>query len=271
LGCATSGRPLTKDHEEGVVDNETLQAHMLSTYNSLRFGMFVIAAAAPIVIVLWGFLFHVDWLNSISAYYFAPTADKWVYSAYPTRVLFVGILFALGSFLYLYKGFSTRENVALNCAGACALGVALFPMYRETGYLPFSNILHFSFAILLFVCMAYTAIFCHEDTLRFVTDVNRRKHYKVVYHVIGLFMGLFPLVGLIMAVIFNAMQRHVFWIEAAGIWAFAAYWFIKSKELEESQAEVKAAAGRLTQPPPAQSSSQPPAVYDPKGEPIAQV
>jgi len=250
------------------VEKETLQMHMLSTYNSLRFGMFAIAAAAPIAIVLWGFLFHVGWLNSISAYYFAPTADKWVYSAYPTRVLFVGILFALGSFLYLYRGFSTRENVALNAAGACALGVAVFPMYREVDYLPFSNILHFSFAILLFICMAYTAIFCHEDTLRFVADANRRKHYKVVYHLIGLFMGLFPLVGLVMAALFGAMQRHVFWIEAAGIWAFAAYWFTKSQELKESQAEVKAATGTLTQPPPGPSSNQSPASFDPKGEPI---
>ena len=213
------------------MNNQTLQMHMLSTYNSLRFGMFAIAAATPIAIVLWGFLFHIDWQNSISAYYFAPSADKWIYSAYPSRVLFVGILFALGSFLYLYKGFSTREDIALNLAGLCALGVAVFPMYSETGYIPFSNILHFSFAILLFVCMAYTAIFCHEDTLQFVADPDRRKHYKVAYHIIGLFMGLFPLTGLILAVMSGAIQRQVFWIEAAGIWAFAAYWFTKSREL----------------------------------------
>jgi hypothetical protein len=253
------------------VDNKTLQGHMLSTYNSLRFGMFAIAAATPIAIVLWGFLFHVHWLDSISAYYFAPNANKWVYSAYPTRVLFVGILFALGSFLYLYKGFSKREDYALNLAGFCALGVALFPMYSEADYLPFSNILHFSFAILLFICMAYTAIFCHEDTLQFLADANRRNYYKRVYHLIGLFMVLFPLVGLILAASFNAMERHVFWIEAAGIWAFAAYWYTKSKELKESEVEVKAATSTLTQPPPARSSSQPLGVFGSKGEPIPEV
>ena len=234
------------------MNNQALQTRMLSTYNSMRFGMFAIAAAAPVVIVLWGFIFGVSWQNSISAYYFAPladSADKLVYSIYPGRVLFVGILFALGSFLYLYKGFSKREDVSLNFAGLFALGVALCPMYYEADYIPFSNRLHFGFAILLFICMAYTAIFCHDDTLRWVADPNRRLRYKVAYHVIGWFMGLFPLVGLILAVLFDAVHRQVYWIEAAGIWAFAAYWFTKSRELKESQLEMKVATGRL-QPPP---------------------
>ena len=54
----------------------------------------------------------------------------------------------------------------------------------------------------------------------------------------------FSLVGLILAISFDAMQKHVFWIEAAGIWAFAAYWFTKSRELKESEAEMKAVTGR---------------------------
>lgn len=239
------------------MDHEELQAHMLSTYNSLRIGMFVIAAATPVVIVLWGLVFHVGWENSISAYYFAPLADKWEYSYYPCRVLFVGVLCALGSFLFLYKGFSERENVALNLAGAFAVGVAVFPMYPEKGYIPFSNVLHFSFAVLLFICMAYTAIFCHEETLRWVADAKRREQYKLTYHIIGGFMGFFPLVGLILAVFSGAVQRHVFWIEAAGIWAFAAYWLTKSLELRQSQAEVKAASGTLTQPLGSGSPLQP--------------
>jgi hypothetical protein len=46
------------------------------------------------------------------------------------------------------------------------------------------------------------------------------------------------------------MQRYVFWIEAAGIWAFAAYWLTKSRELKESEVEIKAVTGTLTQPLP---------------------
>jgi len=228
------------------VNGDTLQRHILSTYNSLRIGMFVIAAATPVVIVLWAYIFGISWQNSISAYYFAPLANKLEYSAYPGRVPFVGILFALGSFLYLYKGFSWREDVALNLAGLFALGVALCPMYAQQNYIPFSNVLHFAFAVLLFICVAYTAVFCQNETLQWVVDARRRARYRMAYHVIGFAMGLFPLVGLALAVSFHAVQRHVFWIELAGIWAFAAYWLTKSLELKGSEVELKAVSGRLT-------------------------
>jgi hypothetical protein len=232
------------------MDNQGLQERILSTYNSMRLSMGWIAAVTPIVIPLWGYyLFGVAWQNSISAYYFAPHGNDWVYSFYPARVLFVGNLFAIGSFLFLYKGFSRGEDWALNLAGVFALGVAVCPMYAETGYIPVSNVLHFTFAILLFICMAYAAIFCHEETLRWIKNPNRRAHYKLAYHIIGWFMGLFPLVGLILAVFFGAVQRHVFWIEAAGIWAFAAYWFTKSRELKESQIERQVLTGMSMERP----------------------
>lgn len=231
------------------MNNKELQQHILSTYNSLRLGMGIIAAATPIVIVLWALIFGVGWQDSISAYYFAPLGDKLEYSIYPGRVLFVGVLFALGSFLYLYKGFSWGENVALNLAGAFAVGVAMCPMYAQVGYIPYSNILHFTFAVLLFVCMAYTAIFCCDDTLQWVADPKRRAWFRRTYYVIGWFMALFPLTGFVLAYFFDAVQRHIFWIEAAGIWAFAAYWFTKSIELKESEAELRAIAATLAPPP----------------------
>ena len=129
-----------------------------------------------------------------------------------------------------------------------ALGVALCPMYVEAGYVPYSKCLHFTFAVLLLLCMAYAAIFCHDTTLIWVADDRRRARYRLTYYIVGWFMGLFPFVGLILAHFFNAVDRNVFWIEAAGIWAFAAYWYVKSRELEESEVEKKAATGALSQP-----------------------
>jgi hypothetical protein len=232
-------------HSRKAFDAEAMQKHILSTYNSLRFGMGVMAAITPIIIVLWGYPFHVTWQDSISAYYFAPSGNQWIYSAYPCRVLFVGILFALGSFLFLYKGFSKREDWALNTAGVCALIVALFPMYAEIGYIPLSNYIHFGAALVLFMCMAYAAIFRHDDTLKMIPDAAVRRRYKVLYNIVGWFMALFPVIGLIAALSLRTAQRETFWIEAAGIWAFAAYWFIKSHELKTSEADVKAATGTM--------------------------
>jgi hypothetical protein len=44
------------------------------------------------------------------------------------RDWFVGALFAIAACLYLYKGFTPKENRLLNLAAVFAVGVAIFPM-----------------------------------------------------------------------------------------------------------------------------------------------
>lgn len=234
------------------MDNKGLQRDILSTYNRLRLGMGFIAFATPIIIPLWGWLlFRIAWQDSLSAYYFAPDGNNFdKFSAYPCRVLFVGILFALGSFLFMYKGFSRWENIFLNLAGAFAVGVAMFPMFPQPGYFPFLDglHLHYTFALLLFACMACTVIFCYRTTLRWVEDPNRRARYRMAYRVIAVLMVLFPLVAFVLAELSGGLQRYVYWAEFAGIWTFAAYWFTKSFELSESEGEVKALLASLKPP-----------------------
>ena len=58
-------------------------------------------------------------------------------------------------------------------------------------------------------------------------------------------MVLSPLIALVLAVFSDSLQRYVYWAEFAGIETFAAYWFVKSRELTESEAELRALAGKL--------------------------
>ena len=212
--------------------------------------MGLIAFFTPIIIPAWGwFLFGIEWQNSLSAYYFAPDGDNFdKFSPYPCRVLFVGVLFALGSFLFMYKGFSWWENKFLNFAGAFAVGVALFPMFPQPGYFPFFDglHLHYTFALLLFACMACTVIFCYRSTLRWIADKNVRARYRSTYRVIAGLMVFFPLVAVVLAELSGGLQRYIFWAELAGIWTFAAYWFTKSLELSNSEGELKLLLATLT-------------------------
>ena len=97
---------------KNVEDNAAeLQAHMVGTYHNLRVGIGVIGLALPVLLWLGGkFLDGMPLRGSMSAYYYSPTM----------RNVFVGILFAIGVGLYLYKGFSTKENWALNAAASGA-------------------------------------------------------------------------------------------------------------------------------------------------------
>src|SRR5262245_15648982 len=103
-----------------------LQEHMLWSYYGLRAGLVVIGGALPILVMLSGF-FHDDPLRgSLSDYYNGPAGGFLT-----SRDIFVGGLLAAAACLYLYKGYSDKENIALNVAGICAVMVAFFPTGPE--------------------------------------------------------------------------------------------------------------------------------------------
>lgn len=223
--------------------SEQLQRHFFSTYITLRYGMAVIAFAFPVLLLALGYYHRISLLDSMSAYYFALSPDDAGKNAYPMRTWFVGILFAIGAFLYLYKGFSDKENRALNIAGVCALGVAVFPMQSRFG-------IHGIFAIVLFLCIAFVAIRCTRETLQYLASSDQQKRFKRVYNTLGLLMVASPATAAVLTLMFNNPSSYTFFVEAAGVWAFAAFWFVKSRELALSDAEAVKAAKEIAAHPP---------------------
>jgi hypothetical protein len=216
-----------------------LHEHIFGTYISLRYGMVAVGALLPLVVYVIGRLLDgVGLQSSISSYYWVPHARDW----------FVGMLCATAGFLYVYKGFTTAENVALNLAAVFGLGVALIPTEQHcVGRCPFTW--HGASAILMFVCLVYVVWFRARDTLKYLPDQSRVAWYRRWYTVIGVVMGLSPLTAFV-ANAFSFLTSYVFWIETAGILAFAAYWWFKSTELEESKAIRRALRGELDMPEP---------------------
>ena len=80
--------------------SEDLQKHFTATYVNLRIGMAVIAMAFPILLWVGGLLQGLELQPSMSDYYHAGSPAGLM------RDWFVGLLFAVGVFLYLYKGFT---------------------------------------------------------------------------------------------------------------------------------------------------------------------
>ena len=224
---------------------DRLAAHVFSTYASVRYGMAAVAAAFPIVLVLGGWRRGVDLQPSLSAYYWAAAAGEYP----PMRIWFVGILFIVGAFLYLYKGFTPFENYALNVAGFCAFGVALAPMAWNCPQCGAIN-LHGICAVILFLCIAYVAVFRATDTLVLVASDTLKARYRRTYRILGIVMVLSPLSAFVAtAVLTGGTARYVFFIEALGIYAFAAYWFLKSRELARTNAELHAVRSALDATP----------------------
>jgi hypothetical protein len=222
-----------------------LQDHMLGTYGALRVMLTVVAVSLPITVFLSGWFQKGEpWLaSSISKYYWAPTR----FALLTPRDFFVGGLLAAAVCLYAYKGFSTRENVALNFAGVFAFFVAILPTNPDGQPKSLRTILHATSAVLFFLCIAYVSIRRSRDTLRLL-DPSKRERYARMYFVTGLAMIISPVWALVLSLIrFREEPRStlVFWIETCGVVAFALYWWVKTLEMRETKAEDRGLDGGL--------------------------
>lgn len=218
-----------------------LQKHILSSYGALRRGIGLLAVALPLILTILGIvLAGVVLQESISAYYHAVGGAM--------RNWFVGILWAIGVFLLLYRGFTQRENIALDVAGILLIIVAMVPMEWDCGDSCQKVTVHGLSAIGFFLMIGYVCIFRACDTLHLVKRPAQRRRYRKLYRVLGHAMWVFPaVVGILLFFSINPLGPYtVLILETVAIWVFAAYWLIKSREIQESNADLEAAKGELT-------------------------
>lgn len=189
------------------------------SYVFLCFGIGLIAFLLPIALVVSG-----GYEQHFSISYFYHVSD-------PSRNILVGGLCAIGMFLFLFHGLSSLENQLLNLAGIAAISVAMNPMgpvqCQESGVT-----LHYASALVLFACLGVVAIFLAKGRVRYIIYPPMRSRFIRAYTAFGLAMVIAP--AAVLAIHFlskGQCESHtVFWVECAGIWSFAAYWFTKTYE-----------------------------------------
>lgn len=247
-----------------TVPPREFESQITDTYQFMRIGMGVLALVFPFAMVLvgWG-LMRIAPLTSLSAYYHSNMRD-----------VFVGVLCAIGFCLFLYKGFSQREDFALNLAGALAVGIASFPMSPdivlacqrlcEDGACLAESVrfdrtfdvllglhgqvlgwhlsVHGTCAVLFFVSIAYVCIFCAKRTLHLIPDQTVRRRYLRTYQGFGVAMVAAPLcVALVLRLAPGSRTDcgnfTVIGIEAAGVIVFALYWLTKTYEAKKYGAD----------------------------------
>jgi hypothetical protein len=144
------------------------------------------------------------------------------------RNWFVGLLFAIGTLLYINQGHSRKEDVALNFAGLLAVGIALFPMPWDCFAHPFSP--HGFCAVSFFLCIAFISAICSRDTLALIKDPRVRGRYRKTYIALACAMVASPIAAYVFNLI-TSQHSLVYWAEFFGIYAFAGYWCVKTKEM----------------------------------------
>lgn len=221
---------------------------LVISYLTLRKAIGFIGVALPLVLVLGNILiFHARAIeDSISYYYYTHM-----------RGVFVGSLWSIGIFLFSYRGYESRDEIAGRLACVFALGVALFPTAREPGS---CNILHLSrvahaacdtphaisfvhavFATLLFLTLAYFSLFLFTEThpAHLQPMTKRKRERNVVYYICG-----WLILGSIAAVLVIHIALHVdrfgplpvlFLFETIAIEAFGISWLVKGEFILKDQ------------------------------------
>jgi hypothetical protein len=237
------------DPWRGIMDLDHVDNAIVENYRKLRTRIGVIALAFPAVLIAVGLCWGIGVQPTLSNYYFAQDTVGRV-DLFPVRLWFCGILFVVGVFLYKYQGFSENENRWLSLAGLFALGVAVFPMSVAgkneydfvLAWIGLSQLsLHGICAVLAFGCIAVVIVWYADSTLSELkkTKPAAYKRYKAAYFFIAAFMVL----AIGVSIFLNyAYPGHFFILaaEALGIWAFAAYWLVKNRELTEVGEALKA-------------------------------
>ena len=210
-------------------DREAILASISSSYFRLRRGMAALALAFPVVLWLGSGARRVQ--GSISAYYHFGAGGS-VAGSGMMRDVFVGILWAIGGFLFFYRGYSRAEDRALNIAGLAAVVIALAPMDWPAGAAATRHgHIHGIAAVAFFLAIAYVSLFRANDTLILLPPTDRAV-FRRLYRLLGILMIAIPL--MVAAIHFVAPRPNspmIFAIEVGGIYVFAAFWLVKSREI----------------------------------------
>jgi hypothetical protein len=238
------------------MDIDHIDKAIVENYRKLRTRMGVITLAFPVVVIAMGIYWGIGVQATLSDYYFAGEPHGTRIDVFPVRLWFCGILFAVGVFLFKYRGFSKNEDRWLSVAGLFALGVAIFPMTTDKGTdwkifqqlgMPWLSV-HGVCAVLAFACIAVVILWYSDSTLSQLKKSNPKAHkvFKTAYVSIGIYMVLAIGTSVLLHYLNEQHGSYILFAEWSGIWAFAAYWFVKNRELRMVAEQLKKTLSNTT-------------------------
>lgn len=205
-----------------------LEKPLVISYMTLRKTIGILGIALPFVLWLGALLiFQKGIQSSISSYYHTGMRD-----------VFVGTLWTIGFFLFSYKGYERRDDIAGNLACLFAVCVALFPtapddataIARTVGYF------HLAFAALFFFTLTYFCLFLFTKTDQ-GTLSKRKRQRNNVYKGCGYTMAACIVLMAIYTFLPGGAKSNfeqlnpIYWLEAFAILAFGLSWFTKGEAI----------------------------------------
>jgi len=199
--------------------------HIIS-YITLRRAVGILGASLPFILLIGAALVYEDKIiqPSISDYYHTKMRD-----------VFVGILCAIGLFLFSYTGYDRNDNIAGNFACLAVIGIIFCPTSANDAVTP-AHIIHIVFAGSFFLIIAYFSLFLFtkSDTNSPTTQkLCRNKLYRVCGYVIIVAISIIGIYFILLEKLYPVLSKYnpVFWLETIALLAFGLSWMTKGNAL----------------------------------------
>jgi len=226
---------------------QEIKNDLVLSFLSVRRALGYLGFFLPISLVVVGVVSGDGIAPSISDFYFTSAGD-----------ILVGVLSAIGIFLWTYKGFDKRpgewisDRLIARLAAIGAFGVAFIPtkgllidpapmMHRLIG-VDASRILHYASAALFFVCLAIfcLVLFRRHDTSKPMSRQKRARNK--IYRICGIVIVAIIVLIVVFAWYYSRQSllgrdqlddyAILFYLETVGIFAFAVSWLTKGNSLK---------------------------------------
>jgi hypothetical protein len=163
--------------------------------------------------------------ESISSYYYTGAHD-----------IYVGIFVIIAMVLFIYKGYTLRDNIITNIGAVSVIIMGFFPSSPERSIADglnshLSSFIHFFFISIFFLTMAYISLFIFTKSAAFATRAKllRNKVYRICGMVIILCLGILPMSEYFSIDIFGPLKtlHPVLFFETLAFFSFGVSWLVK--------------------------------------------
>ena len=229
------------NHETWMIDNHPHAHSVVMSYLGIRRSLGLLAFLLPLVLGPFGFfVLNVDIQENMSSYYHTPLRD-----------IFVGLLCAMGIFLFCYHGYDSLENWTGNLACLSAFGVALCPLEPHSDPLLQSTVVGYIHTVsggIFFTTLAIFSLY-HFPRGHFGLRLKTRDEQRDGLYLISgvVIVGCMTSMGIHLFFLPDASKsflnslKFTFWMEWIAIWAFSAAWLVKGQALLADSFESNAA------------------------------
>jgi hypothetical protein len=216
-------------------DRSDRSGDLLVSYLTLRKMIGILGMSLPFILAIGALFIHkAD--SSLQVTGLQDTISHYYYT--DMREAFVGILFAIGLFLFAYKGYDKIDDRVGDLACLFALGVAFFPTAPDApGPLAqVSGVIHLVCAGLFLSTLAWFSYFIFTKSGK-APPTPRKKTRNTIYRTCGLLIaGAIVSIGLVFLLkskfgIDLSAYKPVFWLESLAVVAFGFSWWVKGEAI----------------------------------------